>query len=999
MREWGQARGASKMVSTRRGVRVSSPSKTNPDQSSDVPATPSTVRRSRRTAQQAESPTHDALVETSHQLKESNRGSPASSPPSLIKRCTRAARLHSPEQSCTPVDSTHEGDLSDAGSCGSAQSVIELPVTRNRGRRAPPRAVSPEDEEMSGVESCSSVVSASNAGQIIRRSTRKKRAPASRDLAPASPEPAPASPEPAPASPDLAPASPDLAPASPEPASASPDLAMAPLEALEVDQMLETESCSAVASESKRVTRSLRRTARNRSAAKQQTEDSEVSDADSCASSATGAAVTSSTARRSTRSRRSAHGIPINLDEASDCSYSPPRRGQQTRAARGKASVTVDVSDPPSPNSDGFESGPTYSMTTRRRSRAQPQGPKALDSDSDLTDRGTPCSSRTGSGNSSRGVRVTRKSVRSLSIVLNKVCESMVENVSLNDSTLERTLITEDADRTLSEEPMSLTLEEKEDGKEADLTSKEVDTNEEEKEEKEEKEEEKEVVAGTVDLTSNEVDTNEKEEEEEVVASTVNLSSNEVDTNEEEKEVVSEPAVMVKGQQEELSAEKKDENTSEVEMMQEMIESSEPLETCQSVTVTECEEATGIMAEEEVDQPMEAADVGTHSSQGDEAAGEDAVVEAGPSDEEKMEVNTDAQQVVDSSEVQVESIQVTSSQQLTITVDSEPEQQQNDVIVQKTKVISLLDSSDDEEEGDVSGDEEEEEELGLGKEEEVAGPSKTSDSASAAVGGLFMIDTRPGQEADEHYYNERPTEEEEAQNREAEQGEQDEEFVDEEGDDDDDDEDAKILFSCRNPQLKDFSTRIDPGIKMKELGGLYINFGGSNSKAASTSSGEKKIQDEVMKKSVIGPEFEKMAAVPPYSESKQAVKLKNRAERAKCTGDSWFNMKAPELTQELKGDLQVLKMRSTMDPKRFYKKNDRDGFPKYFQVGTVVDNPVDYYHSRIPKKERKRTMVEELLADAEFRHQNKKKYQQILIEKAAQGAGRKNRKKSKFHKK
>lgn len=37
------------------------------------------------------------------------------------------------------------------------------------------------------------------------------------------------------------------------------------------------------------------------------------------------------------------------------------------------------------------------------------------------------------------------------------------------------------------------------------------------------------------------------------------------------------------------------------------------------------------------------------------------------------------------------------------------------------------------------------------------------------------------------------------------------------------------------------------------------------------------------------------------------------------------------------------------------------------QVGTVVDNPVDFYHSRVPKKDRKRTMVEELLADAEFR--------------------------------
>ncbi|XP_034439431.1 deoxynucleotidyltransferase terminal-interacting protein 2 isoform X1 [Hippoglossus hippoglossus] len=962
------------MVSTRRGVCVSSPAKTNPDQSSDVPATPSTVRRSRRTTKQAESPTHDALVETSRQLEKSNRGSPASPPPSLIKRCARASRLHSPEQPCTPVDSTHEGDVSDAGSCCSALSDIEPPVTRTRGMRAPPRAVSPEDEEISEVESCSSVVSASNAGQITRRSTRRKTAPASRDLAPASPDPA----------------------------SASPDLAMAPLEAADVDQMLETESCSAVASEYKRATRSLRKTAGTRSAAKRQNEASEVSDADSCASSVTEAAVTRSTARRSTRSRKSAHVIPINLDDGSDCSYSPPRRGRQTRAARGKASVTVDVSDPPSPNSDGFESGSTYSITTRRRGRAQPQGPKALDSDSDLTDRGTPCSSRTGSGNRSRGVRVTGNSVKNLSIVLKKVCESMVEDVSLNDSTLERTLLTEDADRTLSEEPMSLTLEEKEDVKGADRTANEVDTNEEEKDE-EEKEDEKEVIASRVNLTANEVDTNEeekdeeeKEDEKEVIASRVNLTSNEVDTNEEEKEVVSEPAVMVKGQQEEPSAEKKDEDTSEVEMMQEMIKSSEPLKHCQSVTVTECEEASGIMAEEE-DQPMEAADVATHSSQGDEAVVEDAVVETGPSDEEKMEVNTDAQQVVDSSEVQVESIQVTSSQQLTITVDSEPEQQQKDVIVQKTKVISLLDSSDDEEEGDVSGVDEEE--LGSGEEEEGAGPSKKSESAAESVGGLFMIDTRPGQEADGHYYKERPTEEEEAQNREAEQEEQDEEFVDEEGDDDDDDEDAKLLFTCRNPQLKDFSTRIDPGIKMKELGGLYINFGGSNSKPASTSSKEKKIQDEVMKKSVIGPEFEKKDAVPPYSESKQAVKLKNRAERAKCTGDAWFNMKAPELTQELKGDLQVLKMRSTMDPKRFYKKNDRDGFPKYFQVGTVVDSPVDFYHSRVPKKERKRTMVEELLADAEFRHQNKKKYQQILTEKAAQGAGRKNRKKSKFHKK
>uniref|UniRef100_A0A3Q0QZR0 Fcf2 pre-rRNA processing C-terminal domain-containing protein n=1 Tax=Amphilophus citrinellus TaxID=61819 RepID=A0A3Q0QZR0_AMPCI len=198
------------------------------------------------------------------------------------------------------------------------------------------------------------------------------------------------------------------------------------------------------------------------------------------------------------------------------------------------------------------------------------------------------------------------------------------------------------------------------------------------------------------------------------------------------------------------------------------------------------------------------------------------------------------------------------------------------------------------------------------------------------------------------------------------------------------------------------SSRIDPGLRVKELGGLYISFDGSKSKPVSSSLKklkEKKIQDEVMKKSVIGPDFEKKDSVPPYSESKHALKLKRRAEREKSTGDGWFNMKAPEITQELKGDLQVLKMRGSLDPKRFYKKNDRDGFPKYFQVGTVVDNAADFYHSRIPKKERKRTMVEELLADAEFRQKNKKRYQHIMAEKAAQEAGKRNKKKKKFHKK
>ncbi|XP_039984358.1 deoxynucleotidyltransferase terminal-interacting protein 2 isoform X2 [Xiphias gladius] len=897
-------------------------------------ATPSTGRRTRRAAKQAESPTHHVPVETSSQLEKSEGGPPVSPPTSLMKRCTRASRLHSPEQPSTPVGSTHEADISDLESCCSTLSDIEPLGTRTRGRRRPPRAVSQEDEEISEVESCSSAVSASKAGQVSRRSTRRKTAPERSDPA----------------------------------RVGAGDV--------KVDQVLETQFCSSVVSESKRVTRSQRKTARTRSSAKQQTEDSEVSDADSCTSSISGAEVSKSTTRRAMKSRRQANHIPLHLDEVSECSHSPAPTGRQTRAARGKAQATVNVSETPSCDSEGFESGPTYSMTTRRRGKTHSTGPKAVDSDSELTDvhspmgspcstrgRGTPCSSRTGSGNSIRGNQVSRRSVKDFCIVLEKAGAPIEEDSSLNDSRLESTVIAEDADCTLLEEPESQTPEEKEGVSSADITSNEADT--------------KRVEKG-------------------------------------DKEVGSEPAVMAKDQQEEPSAENKDEDTSEVEMMQEMIQSSEPLKPCQSVRVTICEKASEIT--EAKGKAMEVADVETHSSLEGKAVDEDAVIETWPSVEEKMEgstLNTDAKQVVNSGEDEVKSILVTSSQQHKITVDSDSEQRPKDVTVQNTRVISLLESSDDEdefaeeEEREVSGEEEEEEEEEVlrhrEKEEERGAPSKKSEAEAASVDGLFMIDTRPGQAADEHYYKERPTDEqEEGKNREVEHEEQDEEFVDEEGDDDDDDEDAKILFSSRNPQLKELSSRIDPGIRVKELGGLYINFDGSKSKLVSSSLQklkEKKIQDEVMKKSVIGPDFEKKDAVPPYSESKQALKLKHRAEREKSTGDGWFNMKAPEISEELKGSLQVLKMRGSMDPKRFYKKNDRDGFPKYFQVGTVVDSAADFYHSRIPKKKRKRTMVEELMADAEFRHNNKKKYQQIVTEKAAQGAGKKNKKKNKFHKK
>lgn len=46
-----------------------------------------------------------------------------------------------------------------------------------------------------------------------------------------------------------------------------------------------------------------------------------------------------------------------------------------------------------------------------------------------------------------------------------------------------------------------------------------------------------------------------------------------------------------------------------------------------------------------------------------------------------------------------------------------------------------------------------------------------------------------------------------------------------------------------------------------------------------------------------------------------------------------------------------------------------------------MDSPLDHVNERLTKKERKRTIVDELLADAEFQKRSKKKYKQIIDEK------------------
>ncbi|XP_078493822.1 deoxynucleotidyltransferase terminal-interacting protein 2 [Ciona intestinalis] len=155
--------------------------------------------------------------------------------------------------------------------------------------------------------------------------------------------------------------------------------------------------------------------------------------------------------------------------------------------------------------------------------------------------------------------------------------------------------------------------------------------------------------------------------------------------------------------------------------------------------------------------------------------------------------------------------------------------------------------------------------------------------------------------------------------------------------------------------------------------------------------------EDTMAKSVLTPGFESLTRIPCAASRRSQVKQR-RLERKKTSGKKWFNMKCPEITEEIRNDLKVLEMRSVLDPKRFYKHNDRRGTPKFFQMGKIMDNSSDFYSSRVTKKERKSTLVGELLADAKFKKYQKRKYNEIQAKRRALGFKQHTRKFSKFSK-
>eukprot|EP00345_Euplotes_harpa_P007648 CAMPEP_0168342832 /NCGR_PEP_ID=MMETSP0213-20121227/15654_1 /TAXON_ID=151035 /ORGANISM="Euplotes harpa, Strain FSP1.4" /LENGTH=217 /DNA_ID=CAMNT_0008349855 /DNA_START=1 /DNA_END=654 /DNA_ORIENTATION=+ len=112
---------------------------------------------------------------------------------------------------------------------------------------------------------------------------------------------------------------------------------------------------------------------------------------------------------------------------------------------------------------------------------------------------------------------------------------------------------------------------------------------------------------------------------------------------------------------------------------------------------------------------------------------------------------------------------------------------------------------------------------------------------------------------------------------------------------------------------------------------------------------------------------------------------KKETKKVKTTGKGWFNMKQPEMTDELMMDLKTIKMRNLIYKKRFYKGNDTNKLPTFFQVGEVVLNGNEMRDEKLTKKERKSKIAEMFLDDDGHQGLTDKKFVEITDKRRRMG--------------
>jgi Fcf2 pre-rRNA processing len=120
----------------------------------------------------------------------------------------------------------------------------------------------------------------------------------------------------------------------------------------------------------------------------------------------------------------------------------------------------------------------------------------------------------------------------------------------------------------------------------------------------------------------------------------------------------------------------------------------------------------------------------------------------------------------------------------------------------------------------------------------------------------------------------------------------------------------------------------------------------------------------------------------PSNYAAYSFKLGKKKSPDLSAGKGWFGMMSCEITDQVKADLQVIRNRTYLNPKKFYKKADAFG-SSHLQIGTVIEGSAEFYSSRLTNKERRTTLTQEIMADPEIASYAKRKFTTIQQHKQA----------------
>ncbi|GBE83210.1 rRNA-processing protein [Sparassis crispa] len=140
--------------------------------------------------------------------------------------------------------------------------------------------------------------------------------------------------------------------------------------------------------------------------------------------------------------------------------------------------------------------------------------------------------------------------------------------------------------------------------------------------------------------------------------------------------------------------------------------------------------------------------------------------------------------------------------------------------------------------------------------------------------------------------------------------------------------------------------------------------------------------------------------LPPPELSKSGKPLTKKEKKAlkdRTAGRSWYDLPAPAEADlpRLYREVEALRLRNQLDPKRFYRKDEGEGrgikgLPKYFAIGTIIPSSTPFGTAsadNLNRASRKRTLVDELVDDAEAKSYAKKKFKELQTVRGARGRG------------